>query len=236
MYLYGVNQESSKETAGEVVVEGAKEGWESTNYWSSLGQTLMETINANTFAEYVAGQNLSLPEPPNFIGVSLASLLPAIFTFLNYTIDRLRKFNKKKDEPTLAEVLEGWLDWFDEVVLEIDDLLYLVDQVVEFIEALLNSSFTYLRISTTKGIEDVVAQLEGASGFPNEDSSQVILGFVGVVGFPSPDDPALNLSEYFSEVSKEFNEEAADLLSDLKLQNEGEGLGFLNKILPNSNK
>lgn len=231
-YLYGVSQQSAGEEPGEFVESGLSGAGETGN---QLVKKWKKEGNFNT-ADYLQSQNSVFAEPPNFIGVSLASLFPGVFTLLNYLVDRLRKFNEDKEEPSLSEFFEEILDWFDDTLQEIDDLLYLVEKITELIDAILGISLTYLRVSTTKGVEDFVAQLEGASGFPNEDSSQVILGFVGVVGFPSPDDPALNLSEYFSEVSKEFNDEAADLLSDLKLQNEGEGLGFLNKILPNSNK
>lgn len=241
LYLYGVGLETSNEEPDEHVEslltsprwsqersERSSNGWINTAADYLFGGNDWELIN------YAKRQNEVLPEPPNFVGVSLASLLPGIFTTLNWLVDRLRYFNSKKEEPTLAETLETWVSYFEEVISEIDDVLYLIEKVVALIDALLGISVTYLRVSTTRGVEGFLEELRNASNFPNEDSSQVILGFVGLVGFPTPGDPALNLSEYFSSVSKEFNEEASDLISDLKLDNEGEGLSFLNKILPKS--
>jgi hypothetical protein len=184
------------------------------------------------FDDYTAGLNNKFGMPPNFYGVSLGSLFPVPFTYLKFLLGKLRKWNRKQDGPTLSETLEEWLEWFEQKIREIEDIIFLIDQIVQLIDAILGISLTYLIIDTTNGIPDIIAQLESASGFPNEDKNQVILGFLAGFGFPNPNDPSLNLSEYFSSVSSEFNQDAQDLISDLKLQNESDGIGIINKILP----
>jgi hypothetical protein len=184
------------------------------------------------FDDYTAGLNNRFGMPPNFYGVSLGSLFPVPFTYLKFLLDKLRKWNRKQDGPTLSETLEEWLEWFEKKIREIEDIIFLIDQIIELIDAILGISLTYLIIDTTNGIPDIIAQLESASGFPNEDKNQIILGFLAGFGFPNPDDPSLNLSEYFSSVSSEFNQDAQDLISDLALQNESDGIGIINKILP----
>jgi hypothetical protein len=106
------------------------------------------------------------------------------------------------------------------------------DSTTGFGLRILGISLTYLVIDTTNGVSDIVAQLQSASGFPNEDKKQIILGFFAGFGLPNVDDPSLDLSSYFSAVSTEFNQDAAGLINDLMLQNESDGIGFINKIFP----
>ena len=184
--------------------------------------------------DYTAGLNNRFGAPPNFYGISLGSVFPIPFTYLKFLLNKLRKFNRKQDDPTLIETFEEWLEWFEEKIREIEDIIFLIDQIVELIDAILGISLTYLIIDTTNGVADIIAQLESASGFPNEDKNQIILGFFAGIGLPNPNDPSLNLSEYFGSVSNEFNQDAQGLINDLKLSNELDGIGFINKFLPKS--
>jgi hypothetical protein len=217
------NNNNDSTSAPEVNEEGG--GFE--DWWESI-----KTVDDESLADYTAGLNDRIGMPPNFWGISLGSIFPGVFTYLKFLLDKLRKWNRKQDGPTLAEVFDEWLKWFEEKIKEIEDIIFLIDQIVELIDAILGISLTYLIIDTTNGIPDIIAQLQSADGFPNEDKNQVILGFLAGFGFPNPNDPSLNLSEYFGSISNEFNQDAQDLISDLKLQNESDGIGIINKILP----
>ena len=72
--------------------------------------------------------------------------------------------------------------------------------------------------------------MQNATGFPNEDKRQIILGGLLGAGRVDPNSGEFDLSGYYNEAAKEFQEDAKDLFNDLKLSNEEKGIDFLNKL------
>jgi hypothetical protein len=170
-------------------------------------------------------------EYPDFFGFSVGSVFPYFFSYIKGLLKKLQKFNENESTFSLTEEFELLIAPINEFIDDIESIIRTIDAIIDFIDAILSISFSYLAISSGGGIEDISNQLQNAKGFPNEDKRQVIFGAFLGAGTIDPNTGAFDLSGYFKEASKEFDEETKDLFRDLNLSNEEMGLSFLNKIL-----
>lgn len=167
---------------------------------------------------------------PDFYGISIGSVFPGLFSLLKGFLNKLKKFNEDESTFSLSEAFELLIEPIENFINDIEDLIETIETIINFIDAITKINFSYLTIKTGNGIEDIINQLENATGFPNEDKRQIILGGLLGASFIDPNSGQFDLTGYFNEAANEFKEDAKDLLNDLKLSNEEQGINFLNKF------
>ena len=167
---------------------------------------------------------------PDFLGFSIGSAFPGLFSIVKGFLRKLKKLNEKESVFTLTEKFEKLVEPITNFIDDIEDIIKSIDDIINAIDAILNINISYLVIKTNNGIPDIVNQIEDATGFPNEDKRQIILGGLLGAGFVSPTGNEFNFSGYIKEATDEFNEDAKDLFGDLKESNQDAGIGFLNKF------
>jgi hypothetical protein len=189
--------------------------------------TLQEVLDKNRGVLYRTG------EPPNFIGVSVGSLLSGPIYYLKNLVSRLKYFKEKDEENKTIKWLKSYLRKTDKKIKKIEDIVDGIDKIIDLIDKIMNISFTYLIIDSTGGVDDIMAQLESAGNFPNEDESQIILG--AVLGY-SAELSGFDMSSYFKSIEEQFKEEKNSLLGDLRIQTEEDGISYLNKFFGGAKK
>jgi hypothetical protein len=189
--------------------------------------TLQEVLDKNRGVLYRTG------EPPNFIGVSVGSLLSGPIYYLKNLVSRLKYFKEKDEENKIIKWLKSYLRKTDKKIKKIEDIVDGIDKIIDLIDKIMNISFTYLIIDSTGGVDDIMAQLESAGNFPNEDESQIILG--AVLGY-SAELSGFDMSSYFKSIEEQFKEEKNSLLGDLRIQTEEDGVSYLNKFFGGAKK
>ena len=167
---------------------------------------------------------------PDFLGYTIGSLAPGLFSVIKGFLRKLKKLNEKESTFNLSEKFEKLIEPITDYIQDIEDIIKAIDDIVNAIDAILNINISYLVIKTNNGIPDIVSQIEDATGFPEEDKRHIILGGLLGAGFVSPTGDEFNFNEYMNEAGTEFKEDLEDLLGDLKLSNKDAGISFLNKF------
>lgn len=167
---------------------------------------------------------------PDFLGFSLGSAFPGLFSIIRGFLRKLKKLNEKESVFTLTEKFEKLVQPIVDFIDDIEDIIKVIDDIINAIDAILNINISYLVIKTSNGIPDIVSQIEDATNFPNEDKRQIILGGLLGAGFVSPTGNEFNFGGYMKEAADEFKEDAKDLLGDLAGSNQEQGISFLNKF------
>jgi hypothetical protein len=167
---------------------------------------------------------------PDFYGITVGSVFPFIFSAAKGLLQNLKKFNENESTFSLSDEFELLIAPIEDYIEDIEGFIYAIDSIIDFIDALTKINISYLTIKTGNGVADIINQLQNATGFPNEDKRQIILGGLLGAGYVDPDSGEFDLSGYYNEAAKEFQEDAKDLFNDLKLSNEEKGIDFLNKL------
>ena len=215
----GEEQSLEKWGKDSAVQPGKPQGGDWKDAWNR--PTLQEVLDRNQGFLQRTG------EPPNFIGLTVGSIFSGPITYLKILIARLEAWNEKDDEPGLLDIFKSWINKIDTKIQKIQETILGIEKVIEFIDKLLNISFTYLVIDSNGGVDDIMAQLENASGFPNEEETQIILGCV--IGY-SAGGSGFDMQAYFRSVENQFKEEKDGLFEDLRIQNEEDGIAQINKF------
>jgi hypothetical protein len=225
---------TSREEAGNQVYDSVDPDLETdtgsilgdiSKWWNDAGTVLDNGLEsrANKFSG-------SLGNYPDFVGMTLGSIAPGLFTYIKGFLHKLRKLNRKESTFSLSEKYELMIKPITEKIKEIEEIIKIIDAIVNAIDAILGISLTYLVIKSNGGVTDIIEQLENSTGFPNETKRQIILGGVLAAGTLDPNGNEFNMQGYFDEASQEFNELAGDLFDSLKQNNEQKGISFLNKF------
>jgi hypothetical protein len=221
----GDDEESSNALKQSTGVYKKNDAW--TNSINMDSPTLQEILDKNRGVLYRTG------EPPNFIGMSIGSIFSGPIYYLKNLITRLEYWKQEDKEPGLLDVLKTWLNRIDKKIQKIEEAISGIEKLIDLIDKILNISFTYLMIDSEGGVDDIMAQLEAASGFPNEEESQIILGMV--IGY-SADGSGFDMSAYFNSINMQNKEERDSLFADLRIQTEEDGNSYLNKFFGGAKK
>jgi hypothetical protein len=202
---------------------------------SDIGQDIADWWNSSTLVDEALEErggkfSGSRGTYPDFYGLSIGSIIPGTFSIIKGFLRKIKKLNEKESTFKLTEKFEAMIQPIYDFIIDIEDIIKSIENIINAIDALLNINISYLVIKSKNGVNDIVSQIEDATGFPNEDKRQIILGgFLGA-GFIDPTGGEFDFGEYFKQASEEFDEEAKDLFNDLKSNNEEKGIGFLNKF------
>ena len=215
---------------GETVSEYAEEAELDTaiddiaNWWNQ--STILDEAIEDRGGKFTGSRGTY----PDFIGFSIGSTFPGLFSVIKGFLRKLKKLNEKESTFSLSEKLEKMIQPLTDFIDDIEDIIKAIEDIINAIDALMNINISYLVIKSNNGVADIVGQIEDATNFPNEDKRQIILGGLLGAGMISPTGNEFNFSGYMKESAAEFNEDAEELFSDLKLSNEEKGISFLNKF------
>lgn len=102
---------------------------------------------------------------PDFYGINLYSLMPNVFTQLDFFVKRLESYLTFAND-SLSEVIRETINTIQKGIDGILNIINLIDDIIEFLETLLLIQFSILTINSTDGVYDIREKIINAEGFP----------------------------------------------------------------------
>lgn len=205
------SKESSQEEkkAGEIdrIIESARrEGKEYSEIFDELTKATSDVASSS-----IGGSGM------DFYGMSIESVFPNVFKRLRGLSKSLEKLLDKVVD-SLSGLFDGVIEGMEKFIAYINDIITTIDDIVNFIDALLTMNMSILKITSTGGVNDIYQQLLNAEGFPEQEKnrSQIIVGIVLAVGAPGPDDSGFSLASYFNSQKAFFDEQKGELKQSLQ--------------------